>query len=310
MRFLMFTGQGSQFVGMGKDLYDNFEVVRRIFDRANEAIGFDLTSLMFEGPEEKLRLTENAQPAILTMSVAIYELLKEECGFDFDVTAGHSLGEYTSFVATGTLRFEDAVIAVNKRGKFMQEAVEEGLGAMAAILTDKHERVAEICKDVSRNDEYYCDIANYNAKKQIIVSGYKRGVDRVIEIAKSEKLGKTIPLNVSAPFHCKLMKPVEEKMADVLDRIEIGDPEKPVIENVESQIIKSAVPVKEYLIRQITSPVKWMHNVERAFELGCDEFVELGPRNVLASMLKRDYRKANVNYVVDLESFNGYKEKI
>ena len=311
MRFLMFTGQGSQFVGMGYDLYQAFDIVKDTFKSADEALGFSLTELMFNGPEDKLTLTANAQPAILTVSVAILRLIKSETDFDFDVTAGHSLGEYSSLVATDAMDFEDAVYAVNRRGSFMQEAVKEGVGAMAAIITKKHNEVERLCREISQSIENgYCQIANYNAENQVIVSGYAKGVEELSKKAVELGLGKVIPLKVSAPFHCALMEPVKDKMATVLDKISFSDPKKPVIENTNSEVIQRSSQIKDFLIEQITAPVRWTDNVAKAVEMGCDDFVEFGPKNVLSSMLKRQMRKANINYVVDLKSYNGYKDSV
>ncbi len=307
----MFTGQGSQFVGMGYDLYQAFDIVKDTFKSADKALGFSLTELMFNGPEEKLTLTANAQPAILTVSVAILRLIKSETDFDFDVTAGHSLGEYSSLVATDAMDFEDAVYAVNRRGSFMQEAVKEGIGAMAAIITKKHDEVEKLCREVSQSIENgYCQIANYNAENQVIVSGYAKGVEELSKKAVDLGLGKVIPLKVSAPFHCALMEPVKDKMAAVLDKISFSDPKKPVIENTNSEVIQKSSQIKDFLIEQITAPVRWTDNVAKAVEMGCDDFVEFGPKNVLSSMLKRQMRKANINYVVDLKSYNSYKDSV
>jgi len=308
MRFLVFTGQGSQWVGMCKDLYDEFEVVREVVHKADDAVGFNLSKLMFEGSESELMLTQNAQPAILACSIAIYELIKSENDFDFDVCAGHSLGEYSALVAAGSLDLEDAVYSVHKRGMFMQEAVAKGVGAMAAVITDNHDKIKQLCRQVSQDKDAYCDVANYNAKKQIIISGYKKGVDKVIKIAKGEKIGKAMPWNVSAPFHCDLMKPVQGKMSEVLDTIEFKSPNKPVIENVYSDVIEDKFKIKDYLIEQIVYPVNWLGNINKAIAMGADEFIEMGPKNVLTAMLKREYRKADVKAVVDLKSYSKYKE--
>lgn len=308
MKFLAFTGQGSQWVGMCKDLYDEFDIVSKIVRRADDAAGFSLSKLMFNGPENELILTQNAQPAILTCSIAIYELLKSETGFDFDICAGHSLGEYSALVAAGSLNLEDAVYAVHKRGMFMQEAVAEGVGAMAAVITNEHNKIRQLCEQISQDKDAYCDIANYNAKNQIIISGYKKGIDQMINAAKREKIGKVIPLSVSAPFHCDLMKPVQEKMSKVLNKIEFKSPSRPVIENVYSDVIENNLRIKDYLIDQIVHPVNWLGNINKAITMGADEFIEMGPKNILTAMLKREYRKADIKAVVDLKSYNKYKE--
>lgn len=308
MRFLVFTGQGSQWVGMCKDLYDEFKVVREVVHKADDAVGFNLSKLMFEGPDNELVLTQNAQPAILACSIAIYELVKSENDFDFDVCAGHSLGEYSALVAAGSLDLKDAIYSVHKRGMFMQEAVSKGVGAMAAVITDNHTKIKQLCRQISQDKDAYCDVANYNAKKQIIISGYKKGVDKVTEIAKGEKIGKVMPLNVSAPFHCDLMKPVQGKMSEVLDKIEFKSPNKPVIENVYSDVIEDKSKIKDYLINQIVYPVNWLGNINKAIAMGANEFIEMGPKNILTAMLKREYRKADIKAVVDLKSYNKYKE--
>ncbi len=305
MRFLMFTGQGSQWVGMLGDFYKRFALVREFLERADEALGFHLSKLMLEGPEEQLTLTENAQPAILVFSVAVFEVMRREKGFDFDVTAGHSLGEYSALVVTSSLKFEDAVLAVHQRGKLMQEAVPVGVGAMSAVITKAHGEVEEICRNVSSEEGYYCEIANYNASNQVIISGYKAGVEKAGSVIKRNGIGKVIPLKVSAPFHCRLMEPVKEGMKNVLSSVEFEKPARPVIENVNSDIISSNERIKGYLIEQIVEPVRWMYNVDRAISMGADDFVEIGPKNVLASMLKRD-KKVDaicISSVADFERF-------
>jgi [acyl-carrier-protein] S-malonyltransferase len=308
MNFLIFTGQGSQFVGMIKDLYDNFDIVKNIIKKADESLSFALSNLMFNGPSEELLLTQNAQPAILTSSIAVYELIKKELGFEFEISAGHSLGQYSSLVAANSICLEDAVFAVYNRGKFMQEAVSVGIGAMMAVMGNNIKEIENLCKEVSKDSEFYCDVANYNAPTQIIVSGYKKGVERLQSIIKEKNLGKTIMLDVSAPFHCKLMEPVIEKMEKVLDRITIKPVEKIVIENVNSSIIKTPNQIKQSLLKQIANPVRWVDNVNKALEYDIKSIVECGPKDTLSSMLKRNVKNVNISGIFDLKSYNTFRE--
>jgi [acyl-carrier-protein] S-malonyltransferase len=308
MNFLIFTGQGSQFVGMIKDLYDNFGIVKNILKRADESLSFSLSNLMFNGPSEELLLTQNAQPAILTSSIAVYELIKNELGFEFEISAGHSLGQYSSLVAAGSICLEDAVFAVYNRGKFMQEAVSVGVGAMMAVMGNNIKEIENLCKEVSKDSEFYCDVANYNAPTQIIVSGYKKGVERLQSIIKEKNLGKTIMLEVSAPFHCKLMEPVIEKMQKILDRITINPIDKIVIENVNSSIIKTPNQIKQSLLEQIAKPVRWVDNVNKALEYNIKSIIECGPKDTLSSMLKRNVKNVNISGIFDLKSYNTFRE--
>jgi len=308
MNFLIFTGQGSQFVGMIKDLYDNFDIVKNIVKKADESLSFALSNLMFNGPSEELLLTQNAQPAILTSSIAVYELIKKELGFEFEISAGHSLGQYSSLVAANSICLEDAVFAVYNRGKFMQEAVSVGIGAMMAVMGNNIKEIENLCKEVSKDSEFYCDVANYNAPTQIIVSGYKKGIERLQSVIKEKNLGKTIMLDVSAPFHCKLMEPVVEKMEKVLDRITIKPLEKIVIENVNSSIIKTPNQIKQSLLKQIANPVRWVDNVNKALEYDIKSIVECGPKDTLSSMLKRNVKNVNISGIFDLKSYNTFRE--
>jgi [acyl-carrier-protein] S-malonyltransferase len=308
MNFLIFTGQGSQFVGMIKDFYDNFDIVKNIVKKADESLSFALSNLMFNGPSEELLLTQNAQPAILTSSIAVYELIKKELGFEFEISAGHSLGQYSSLVAANSICLEDAVFAVYNRGKFMQEAVSVGIGAMMAVMGNNIKEIENLCKEVSKDSEFYCDVANYNSPTQIIVSGYKKGVERLQSVIKEKNLGKTIMLDVSAPFHCKLMEPVIEKMEKVLDRITIKPVEKIVIENVNSSIIKTPNQIKQSLLKQIANPVRWVDNVNKALEYNIKSIVECGPKDTLSSMLKRNVKNVNISGIFDLKSYNTFRE--
>ncbi len=308
MNFLIFTGQGSQFVGMIKDLYDNFDTVKSIIKRVDKTLSFPLSELMFNGPIEELTLTKNAQPAILGSSIAIYELLKSELGFEFDISAGHSLGQYSSLVAAESISLEDAIYAVYNRGKFMQEAVSASVSAMMAVIGSKIKEIENLCKEVSKEEGCYCDVANYNVPTQIVVSGYKKGIEKLQNVIKELNLGKTIMLDVSAPFHCKLMEPVVEKMGKVLDKISIKPANKIVIENVNSNIIKTPQEIKHSLLEQIAKPVKWVDNVNKALELKVNSIVECGPKDILSSMLKRSLKNVNISGIFDFKSYNTFRE--
>lgn len=309
MRFLMFTGQGSQFVGMGKDIYDEFPLSKRIYEEANEALHFDLRRLMFEGPGEKLDQTAFAQPAILVHSYIIYFLLQREYGFDFDVCGGHSLGEYTAFVATGALSFSDAVWAVHMRGKFMQEAVPLDEGGMMAVITDKEKEIEDLCETISKDGKFYVCIANYNSDTQIVLSGLTPGLRRARRLIEEKGWGKVIPLNVSAPFHSKLMENAGERLADVLRDIPFKKTEKPVIENVASSVVYGGGEARKVLIEQMTNPVRWRDNVKRARDLGCLEFVECGPKNVLSNLLKRRSKELKIYCCTDTITLKRFGEK-
>ncbi|MGB9755472.1 MAG: ACP S-malonyltransferase [Desulfurella sp.] len=308
MNFLIFTGQGSQYVGMLKEMYDNFDIVKAVVKNTDESLSFPLSNLMFNGPQNELVLTQNAQPAILTTSIAIYELLRNELGFEFEISAGHSLGQYSALVADGSMSLEEAVFAVYNRGKYMQEAVNIGSGAMMAVIGSNTKEVENLCQEISKNNEFYCDIANYNSLSQIIVSGYKKGIEKLQDLIKEKNLGKTIVLDVSAPFHCKLMEPVVEKMQIVLDKITINPAKRIIIENVESKIIKTPGQIKQSLLEQIAKPVRWIDNVNKALEYPVKSIIECGPKDILSSMLKRTVKNVNISGIFDLKSYNTFRD--
>ena len=261
----LFPGQGSQCVGMGKELAANYAVARQTFEEADEALGYKLSELCFEGPEEKLKLTEITQPAILTASVAVLRVLKEK-GLDPDYVAGHSLGEYSAHVAAGTLTFADAVRTVRNRGQFMQEAVPVGAGAMAAILGMALERVNEIAQEAARGE--VCEAANINSREQVVISGHAGAVTRAIRLATERGAKKAVSLPVSAPFHCALMQPAQDRLGAELRALTFQDPSCPVICNVDASPVSSAEAARDALIRQVTGAVRWDESVRRLIELG------------------------------------------
>jgi len=268
----VFPGQGSQFVGMGKDLAE------KRLEEANAILGFDLLKICFEGPEEELKRTEITQPAILTVSVAAYEHLKIRP----EVMAGHSLGEYSALVAAGALKFSDAVKLVHLRGKFMQEAVPEGKGAMAAVLGASREKIAEICKQVGGVQP-----ANLNAPDQIVISGLAESVAKASELLKAAGAKRVIPLKVSAPFHSQLMEPAARKLAAELDKIEVRDAQVPVVANFTADQVTEAGKIRDLLIKQVTGSVLWEDSVRKMIKDGVGRFVEVGPGNILAGLIKK-----------------------
>lgn len=293
----VFPGQGSQTVGMGKELADKYDDVASFFKQADEKLGVELSSIIFEGPQEELTLTTNAQPALLTTSVAILERLKAE-GIQADYTAGHSLGEYSALVAAGSLSFEDAVYAVRKRGEFMEEAVPSGEGTMAAVLGMDRKSLKAVTDRVSEEGQTV-GLANLNCPGQIVISGTVKGVEAASEQAKEEGAKRVIPLQVSGPFHSQLMKPAAEKFVSILDSMEIDDAVVPVIANVTASPVKDAEEIKRLLIEQLYSPVLWEDTVEKLLDLGVDTFVEIGSGKVLSGLIKKVNRRVKTFAVQD-----------
>ncbi len=293
----IFPGQGSQTVGMGKELAEKHPEVQAYFTKADERLDTKLTTVIFEGPQEELTQTTNAQPALLTTSMAILDRLKAE-GITADYTAGHSLGEYSALVAAGALRFEDAVYAVRKRGEFMEEAVPSGEGTMAAILGMPREPLKEITDSVT-NDGHPVGLANLNCPGQIVISGTVKGVEFASEMAKEKGAKRIIPLQVSGPFHSQLMKPAAEKFISILDSIAIDDAAVPVMANVTALPVTESEEIKRLLIEQLYSPVKWEDSVEKLLELGVDTFIEVGPGKVLSGLVKKVNRRVKTYAVHD-----------
>jgi [acyl-carrier-protein] S-malonyltransferase len=282
----LFPGQGSQAVGMGKELSDNYEVARRTFEEADEALGYKLSQLCFEGPEEKLKLTEITQPAILTASVAAWRVLQEK-GLKPDYVAGHSLGEYSAHVAAGTLTFADAVRTVRNRGKYMQEAVPVGVGAMAAILGMPLDKVIELAADAAEGE--VCQAANINSPEQIVISGNAGAVGRAIKLATDRGAKKAVSLPVSAPFHCSLMQPAQNRLAQDLSALNFENPSSscPMVCNVDAAVVQSAEASRDALIRQVTGAVKWEPSVRLLIDKGVSLFIEVGPGKVLWGLMRQ-----------------------
>lgn len=296
----VFPGQGSQTVGMGQELSGHYAEVDSIIKKADEKLGFSLSSLMFEGPQEELTLTYNAQPALLATSIAILEKLKE-AGIKADYVAGHSLGEYSALVAAGSISFEDAVHTVHLRGKFMEEAVPAGEGTMAAVLGLDEAVLQEVTEQVTSTIAPV-QLANLNCPGQIVISGSSVGVQAASELAKEKGAKRVIPLVVSGPFHSSLMQPAAEKLAAALKTIDVKDTDIPVIANVDAHEMQELEDIHEKLVRQLYSPVRWEQSVERMIELGVDTFIEVGPGKVLSGLIKKINRRVTTIPVYDMET--------
>jgi [acyl-carrier-protein] S-malonyltransferase len=303
----LFPGQGSQSVGMGKDLAANHAVARQTFEEADAALGYKLSQVCFEGPEDQLRLTEITQPAILTVSVAAWRVLDEQ-GLKPGFVAGHSLGEYSAHVAAGTFSFADAVRTVRNRGKYMQEAVPVGVGAMAAILGMDPEKVAAACADAA--DGQVCEAANINSPEQIVISGHAAAVERAAKLADERGAKRAKILPVSAPFHCSLMKPAQDRLAADLGALQLADPRVPLVSNVDANLKSDGEASRDALVRQVTGSVKWDQSIRLLIAQGVQTFVEVGPGKVLSGLMRQiDRSKASAN-VEDESSLRKALEKV
>jgi len=298
----LFPGQGSQSVGMGKELSGKYAIARQTFAEADEALGYKLSQLCFEGPEDQLRLTEITQPAILATSVAVWRVLNEN-GLKCSFVAGHSLGEYSAHVAAGTMQFADAVRTVRNRGKYMQEAVSVGVGAMAAVLGMNFDAVNAVCRDAAQGQ--ICEPANVNSPEQIVISGHASAVERAAKLAGERGAKRAIMLPVSAPFHCALMQPAQDRLAADLSSATIVHPEIPVACNVDAALVDSAERSRDALIRQVTGSVRWEQCMRLLIAKGVQTFVEVGPGKVLRGLMRQIDRSKTCLNVEDEESLTS-----
>tara|TARA_B100000963_G_scaffold101349_1_gene87652 strand:+ start:12832 stop:13764 length:933 start_codon:yes stop_codon:yes gene_type:complete len=308
MKALLFPGQGSQLVGMGSEFYKNFKEAREIFKIADERLNYSITKIILEGPPEELQLTKNTQPAILTVSYAIFKVLKNSLKFDissFKYFAGHSLGEYTALVCAEAIQFSDAIYLLHERGKAMQNAVPVGEGDMIAVLGMEIKEIINLINQSKKNG--VCEIANDNAKGQVIVSGDTNEIKSLKSLLKEKKI-KSIPLKVSAPFHCTLMKPAAEAMKDKINTINFNNPKVEIINNVNANVETNSNKIKELLINQIFSSVRWRESIIKMSENGVNNFIEIGPGKALSGMVKRtleNVKNFSVNSLNDIEDLKN-----
>jgi [acyl-carrier-protein] S-malonyltransferase len=298
---IVFPGQGSQAPGMGKDLAEKFAVARQVFEEADDALGFAISRLCFDGPAEQLQLTENTQPAILTVSVAAFRAMQEAGVAAPAFVAGHSLGEYSALVASGALSLSDAVRTVRARGRYMQEAVPVGTGAMAAVMGAELDAIERICAEAQQDQ--VCSIANFNSPGQAVIAGNTEAVDRAIQLL-SGVAKKVKKLEVSAPFHCALMKPAQDRLAPDLAKLSFNEPAMPVVTNVDARVTTAPDELRDALVKQVSAPVRWVDSIQLLVEQGVDTFIEAGPAKVLSGLIRRiarDVKMLNVEDAASLE---------
>jgi [acyl-carrier-protein] S-malonyltransferase len=304
----LFPGQGSQYAGMGKDLAENFPAARQVFEEADSTLGFKLSELCFNGPAEQLQLTENTQPAILTVSLAALRAMESEGFPKPDFVAGHSLGEYSALVAVRALSLADALRTVRARGRYMQDAVPVGAGAMAAILGADLDIIEAACREASAGQ--VCSPANVNSSGQVVIAGDVAAVDRAIELLKARGAKRAVKLNVSAPFHSALMMPAEERLSKDLERISFTDPEVPVVTNVDAAPVIQGDKARDALIRQVSRPVKWLSSVEFLISQGVQSFIETGPGKVLSGLMRQIDRSVSSVNIEDEASLRAARETL
>jgi len=304
----IFPGQGSQSPGMGKELAEKFSAAREVFEEADDALGFALSELCFNGPAEALQLTENTQPAILATSVSALRAMQAEGFPAADFVAGHSLGEYSALVAAGSLALRDAVKIVRARGRYMQEAVPVGTGAMAAILGADIELVSAACAEAAQGE--VCSAANINSPAQIVIAGSAGAIDRAILLLKERGAKRAIKLNVSAPFHCALMKPAQDRLATDLRNVALSDANAPVVTNVDATSERNGGKLRDSLVRQVSQPVRWLDSVEFLINQGVQTFIEIGPGKVLSGLVRQIDRNVRCVNVEDESSLRAAREAI
>lgn len=303
----VFPGQGSQYAGMGRDVAEKYTAAKKVFDDIDAVLGYSISKLCFEGPDEQLKLTENTQPAILAVSSAIHAVLEELGATRRDLVAGHSLGEYSAIVSVGGLTPAEAAHIVHLRGKFMQDAVPVGTGGMAALIGPSVDDARAICEEAAQGE--VLSVANINAPGQIVIAGTKAAVDRAIAVAKQRGVRRALPLAVSAPFHCALMKPAEERLRPVLESAHVKDLWLSLVSNVDASPIGTATAVRNALLRQVASPVRWVESIEKMIAMGVRRFVEVGPGSVLAGLIKRIDPSVETINVSDVPSIEAFVEK-